>query len=225
MKRKIKLFIDISMTVSFLLLMAYHFTGDSIHEYLGFTLFALFIIHHLLNLNWYKNLNKGKYNLNRKLNTFINTMLFICMIGLMISGILFSQRVLSFLNINNSGMFTRRLHMISSSWAFIFMSFHIGMHLGIFINASKKFIKIKKPVVIVIGILIAIYGVYAFLKRQLYNKMFLLIDFAFFDYEEPIIFFFTDYIAMMGLFIFISYYLQILNNKLNKRKLINQKNI
>lgn len=36
--------------------------------------------------------------------------------------------------------------------------------------------------------------------------MFLLIDYAFFDYDEPIIFFFFDYLAIMGLFIFITYY-------------------
>ena len=32
--------------------------------------------------------------------------------------------------------------------------------------------------------------------------------FAFFDYEEPIIYFVLDYVAIMGLMIFISYYLQ-----------------
>ena len=36
--------------------------------------------------------------------------------------------------------------------------------------------------------------------------MFLLIDYAFFDYDEPIIFFFLDYLAIMGLFIFITYH-------------------
>ena len=190
-KKIIKIIVDIIMTLLFFILMAYHFTGDAIHEYLGFSLFIFFILHHILNFNWYKNLPKGKYSFNRSLNTFINTMLFICMAGLMISGILFSQRVLGFLNIHNSGMFTRRLHMISNSWGFI----------------SKKFINIKKKISIIIASLIALYGVISFIKRGLYNKMFLLVEFAFFNYEEPVIFFFMDYISIMGLFIFISYYL------------------
>lgn len=204
MKRIIKITVDIIMTMLFFVLMAYHFTGDAIHEYLGFSLFIFFILHHILNFNWYKNIYKGKYNFNRILNTFINTMLFLCMAGLMISGILFSQRVLGFLNIHNSGMFTRRLHMISNSWAFIFMSAHLGMHWGMFIN--KNFI--KKQISIIIALFVSIYGVVSFIKRGLYNKMFLLVEFAFFDYEEPVIFFFMDYVSIMGLFIFITYCLK-----------------
>ena len=204
MKRIIKITVDIIMTLLFFVLMAYHFTGDAIHEYLGFSLFIFFILHHILNFNWYKNIYKGKYNFNRILNTFINTMLFLCMLGLMISGILFSQRVLGFLNIHNSGMFTRRLHMISNSWAFVFMSAHLGMHWGMFIN--RKFI--KKQISIIIALFVSIYGVVSFIKRGLYNKMFLLVEFAFFDYEEPVIFFFMDYLPIMGLFIFITYCLK-----------------
>ena len=212
MKRIIKITVDIIMTLLFFVLMAYHFTGDAIHEYLGFSLFIFFILHHILNFNWYKNIYKGKYNFNRILNTFINTMLFLCMAGLMISGILFSQRVLGFLNIHNSGMFTRRLHMISNSWAFIFMSAHLGMHWGMFIN--RKFI--KKQISIIIALFVSIYGVVSFIKRGLYNKMFLLVEFAFFDYEEPVIFFFMDYVSIMGLFIFITYYINELYRKLKK---------
>ena len=104
-------------------------------------------------------------------------------------------------------MFTRRLHMISNSWGFIFMSAHLGMHWGMFINMSKKFINIKEQIALIIAALIAVYGIISFIKRELYNKMFLLVEFAFFNYEEPVILFFMDYLSIMGLFIFISYYL------------------
>lgn len=216
MKKIIKISIDIIMTLLFFLLTAYHWTGDEIHEYLGFSLFIFFIAHHILNFNWYKNLFKGKYSFNRILNTFINIALFVCMLGLMISGIMFSRKVLFFLNLGGGGMFNRRLHMLSASWGFVFISAHIGMHWGMFMSIGNKFIKLKNAFVQVLGILIVVYGIYSFIKRELYQKMFLLIDYAFFDYEEPIIFFFLDYLAIMGLFIFITYYLQKLNNRFKK---------
>lgn len=216
MKKIIKISIDIIMTLLFFLLTAYHWTGDEIHEYLGFSLFIFFIAHHILNFNWYKNLFKGKYSFNRILNTFINIALFVCMLGLMISGIMFSRKVLFFLNLGGGGMFNRRLHMLSASWGFVFISAHIGIHWGMFMSIGNKFIKLKNAFVQVLGILIAVYGIYSFIKRELYQKMFLLIDYAFFDYEEPIIFFFLDYLAIMGLFIFITYYLQKLNNRFKK---------
>lgn len=216
MKKIIKILVDIIMTLLFFLLTAYHWTGDEIHEYLGFSLFVFFIVHHILNFNWYKSLFKGKYSFNRILNTFINTMLILCMLGLMISGIMFSRKVLFFLNLSGGGMFNRKLHMLSASWGFVFISAHIGMHWGMFMSMGNKFIKLKTAFASVLGILIAIYGIYSFIKRELYQKMFLLIDYAFFDYEEPIIFFFLDYLAIMGLFIFITYYLQKLSIRFKK---------
>ena len=223
MKKMIKISVDIIMTLLFFLLTAYHWTGDTIHEYLGFSLFVFFIAHHILNFNWYKNLFKGKYSFNRFLNTFINIMLFLCMLGLMISGIMFSRKVLFFLNLGGGGMFNRRLHMLSASWGFIFISAHIGMHWGMFTSMMKlKNIKavILRILINILGILIALYGIFSFIKRRLYEKMFLLIDYAFFDYDEPIILFFLDYLAIMGFFIFATYYASKLSQK---RKKLNNK--
>lgn len=213
MKNIIKIFIDIIMTILFFVLLAYNLTGRTMHEYLGFLIFSFFILHHILNFNWCKNLFKGKYNLTRSLNTFINFMLFICMLGLIISGILFNRDVVEFFNLSNIKVLNKKVHVICSYWGFIFMSAHLGMHWGIFINMSKKIININKQICITIALLIAIYGIVSFIKRDLHNVMFLFTRLP--DYEKPAIFFFMDHIAIMGLFIFISYYLHILSNRLN----------
>ena len=44
MKKIIKITVDIIMTLLFFVLMAYHFTCDAVHEYLGFLLFIFFIL-------------------------------------------------------------------------------------------------------------------------------------------------------------------------------------
>ncbi|TKZ35563.1 hypothetical protein EZH24_04665 [Brachyspira catarrhinii] len=116
-------------------------------------------------------------------------------------------------------MFNRRLHMLSASWGFVFISAHIGMHWGMFIGMMKlRKIKavILRILINILGILIALYGIFSFIKRRLYEKMFLLIDYAFFDYDEAIIFFFLDYLAIMGFFIFVTYYSSKLSQKRNK---------
>ena len=51
MKNIIKIFIDIIMTILFFVLLGYSFTGRTIHEYLGFLIFAFFILHHILNFH------------------------------------------------------------------------------------------------------------------------------------------------------------------------------
>lgn len=58
----------------------------------------------------------------------------------------------------------------------------------------------------IVAIVIAIYGIYAFVKRDIAGYMFLKIQFVFFDFEEPLIFFLLDYLAVMGLFVLIGHY-------------------
>lgn len=79
---------------------------------------------------------------------------------------------------------------------------------------SKKFINIKKTICITIALLIAIYGIVSFIKIDLHNVIFLITKLN--NYDEPAAFFLMDHIAIMGLFIFITYYLCRLSTKLNK---------
>ena len=55
--------------------------------------------------------------------------------------------------------------------------------------------------------MIAGYGAYAFVKREIGSYLLMRIQFVFFDYEEPVFFFILDYIAVMGLFVFLGHYL------------------
>jgi hypothetical protein len=207
---KMKAILDIVMTVMLMAQMAYHITGDRAHMYLGAILLTLFIVHNILNRRWYTTLFKGKYGAVRIIYTTINLLLALSMLGILISGILLSP-LSNFLPFS-SGMFARRLHMISTSWGFVLVSAHLGLHWGRVIGTVKRLIKINVPplvprIAVRLGTCgIAAYGLYAFIVRQFGLKMFLLIEFAFFDYEEPPFFFFRDYIAIMGLCACVAYY-------------------
>lgn len=58
-----------------------------------------------------------------------------------------------------------------------------------------------------IAALIAAYGIYAFIEHQVGLYMFNLIQFAYFDYEQSALIFFAEYLAIMGLFVIVFYYL------------------
>lgn len=209
LKQILKIAIDIAMTVLFLALMAYHVTGNSLHEWLGVTLFLLFIVHHILNFKWYKGLFKGKYTVSRVLMAAVNLLLFAAMVGMMISGIMLSREVFSFLNFC-AGMFGRRLHMVSTAWGFCLMAAHVGLHWGMVVAMMKKLpVSGKWAGMIARGVaaLLALYGIYAFISRQIGERMLLLMEYAFFDYGEPAVFFFADYICILILFAALSYYL------------------
>ena len=220
MKRKqvIKIIVDILMSVILILLMAYSLVGEAAHEWLGMGIFALFILHHVLNNRWSRNVFKGKYTPFRVLQTVLVFLSLSSMTGSAISGIVISRHALAFLPIHTGTSWARTLHILSGYWGFVFISLHIGLHWGAMMNGMKKMFKkssaVRTWIVRAIGWMIAGYGAYAFIIRDIGSYMLLKIQFVFFDFAEPLIFFLLDYIAVMGLFVFIGHYLSVILKKI-----------
>lgn len=223
-RKKIKLGIDIIMTILLLFLMGYQLWGDTAHEWAGAGMLVLFIAHHLLNLNWYRNLFRGKYTAVRVLITVVDTALFIAMVCLMASGIIMSRHVFVFLPIH-SGMGTARLvHMAACYWGFVLMALHLGLHWRMVLTGMRKLSGLTNPsgirtaVLRIAAAVTAAYGLYVFAVRDLATYMFLRTQFVFLDFSEPPVSFYIDYLAMMGLFIWISYYLSGILQRSGKKK-------
>lgn len=208
-----KLIIDFAMTVALMLLMAYELIGQVSHEWIGIGMFVLFILHHILNWKWSKGLLKGKYTAFRIFQTVLVFFVLLTMVGSMVSGIILSSHALTFLPISRGRNFARILHMLSAYWGFVLMSLHLGFHWSMMMAMAKRLSKKDSSILTwglrSIAVMIAGYGVYAFFHREIGLYMLLKSKFVFFDFEEPLILFFMDYIAIMGLFVFIGHYLSV----------------
>lgn len=211
-KFRMKLLIDLCMTIALPLLMAYNLIGEAAHEWIGAGMFVLVIIHNILNLQWYKNLFKGKYSPFRVFQLILDIAIVLSMVGLMVSGIMMSRHVFDFLQIRNGNAFARLLHMLSAYWGFVLMMVHLGFHTSMIMGVIKKAAKTTKASkarVIILrtaAIMLCGYGVYAFIHRQIGTYMFLQNQYVFFDFMEPLIFFFVDYFAIMALFVCVGHY-------------------
>lgn len=215
-KFKIKLAVDLLMTLVLLFLMGYQLWGETAHEWAGAGMLVLFLVHHLLNHGWYRNLFRGKYTVMRVLISVVDLALLAVMICLMASGITMSRHVFAFLPING-GMGTARLvHMAACYWGFVLTALHLGLHWGMMMARVRQILgvtgesKVRVLVLRILAVLIAGYGLYAFVTRDLVTYMFLRTQFVFLDYSESPISFYIDYLAMMGLFIWIVYYLSVI---------------
>ena len=137
---KIRLPLDIMMTLVSIVLMGgnYLFPAEIVHEILGVGLFVLWNVHIFLNRRWYGAIFKGKYNPYRVMQTVINCCILLCTIFLMISGIILSNHLFTFLNIQSGLGFARIAHLLSSHWYYLFMSLHIGLHVGVITNRIKQ---------------------------------------------------------------------------------------
>lgn len=213
MKKKFicKIAIDIIMTILLLSLMARQLTGDFAHEWLGAGILVLWIVHHILNQSWYGHLFKGKYTPVRIMQTVTNFALLLSMFGLMVSGIILSREVFAFLPISGGIALARTMHMLSAFWGFVLMALHLGLHWNMILAMVRKATGAAtsnrtRMILRIAAVLIAGYGLYAFIKNQFLSYMFLRTHFVFFDFEKPALLFFTEYIAIMGLFIFLVHY-------------------
>ena len=96
MKRKIKIVIDVVMSISLLFLMAYQVTGEKYHEWIGAGMLVLFLIHNLLNAGWYRGIFKGRYSTLRILRTVVNLLVLVSILLTGYSGIVLSRHVFRF---------------------------------------------------------------------------------------------------------------------------------
>lgn len=212
MKPKIilKISVDIAMSIALLFLMAYSLIGENTHEWIGIGMFILFVMHHILNSVWSRNIFKGKYTALRIWQTVLVIVVFVCMAGSMISGVVLSHYAFSFLPIHTGQGWARTMHMICAYWGLVMMSLHVGFHFSMMIGITRKYIgKVSARYIWlarIVAVGIAVYGVIAFVNRDIGSYMFMINPFVFLDFEEPIVFFFADYIAIMGLFVFIGHY-------------------
>lgn len=223
-KAIIKIVIDVLMSLGLLFLMGYQFWGDVAHEWAGAGMFLLFIAHHVLNGNWYKNLLHGKYSPSRIFQLLVDILVFLSMICLMISGIMLSNHVFAFLDIHGGMSFARLLHMSASHWGFVLMALHLGMHWGMFMGLAKKALHLKQPsrvrkiLLPILSVGIAVYGLVVFIQRDLLTYMLVRTQFVFLDFSESIPLFYLDYLAMMGTFVFLAYYVSKLLRKMSGKR-------
>ena len=275
----IRMIVDFAMTVILLLQMGYLRIGETVHEWLGITMFVLFIVHHLLNRRWIAEIFHGKYSPFRVFQTALVVLLFLTMIGSAVSGIMVSKHVFTFMDIGHIS-FARNLHMLCGYWNFVLMSLHLGLHwimitgmisrqfaqdsrvLGSNANAgteintgpeanpaengnmgsvrnaengntrsdtstenwktgqdttaengntesNTKSGNSSRTAVFaarIIAALIAAYGIFVMITRQIPEYLFGTVKFASFNISEPLPLFLLDYLAMMGLFVFAGHY-------------------
>ena len=217
-----KIIVDLGMTVLLLLLMTYELIGQAVHEWLGVGMFVLMLLHHVLNKAWGQNVFKGRYSAVRILQTVLVISVLSAMIGSMISGVILSRHVFSFLPIRGGRSFARSLHMVCAYGGFVLMSLHLGFHWVVMMGIIKKHIKkqsaVHKWIWRIAAAIIAGYGIFAFVKRDIGSYMFLKNQFVFFDFEEPLILFLLDYVSIMGLFVFISHYFAAVLRRMQQKK-------
>lgn len=220
----IKIFVDICMSALFLLLISYHLLDDAPHEWIGAAVFLLFSAHNILNYRWYKNLFKGKYTAVRLMQTETNLLLWVTMLGCIVSSLCISGHVFAFLDLDAARM-GRSLHLVATVWAFILVSIHLGLHWQMFIGMSKKVFKVQGNAAVifrwtarVIVLAISASALYIFITRKMWEEMFFLTEFKWFDYEKTLLVYLLENVCLMTMFGAVGHYSKKLISRITIKK-------
>jgi len=214
MKKIVRHLTDLSMTIFLVGLMAYSITGQEVHEWMGVTVLTLFVLHHLLNIKWFRALGQGRYTLSRMIQSVLVILLTISVAAQIISGLSMSRHALPFLDIPISTSIARLIHLSCGYWSFLLMSLHLGFHWGIFLGLGQKLLgghslpRIGQIALCVIVGAAALYGVVCFVQQNIADYLFLRTEFVFFDYEKSPLLVLGELAAMMALWVLFGYLLQ-----------------
>jgi hypothetical protein len=218
-----RLIIDIAMTILLLCAFAYRITGDAAHEWIGVSVFGLFIAHNIINRKWYKTIFKGAYTMRRVIMTAVNLSLALTMVTLITTGLLDSRTVLAFLHLSG-GMALRKIHTTAAYWGLLLIAVHIGLHWGMFINIARNMTgittknRVRTIIIRLLAFLIVITGIWWSFDRDMFSKLFQGFSFDYWDEERPALLFFTANLSIMAIYIFVTYYgIKLLERKSKKK--------
>ena len=181
-KRIAKPVTDAAMFVLFLLVMGEAKLPGAAHEWLGIALFVLFLFHTALNIRWYRALFSGRYPTKRVVQTVVNLALFVAMLGCMFSAVPISGTVFAALPMGGAQM-GRTLHLVSTAWAFLLSSVHLGLHLPALLRKILRGRRADRTFCLLLGAIMTafvIYGAAVFAERRFWEE--LLCTVAFKDY-------------------------------------------
>ena len=204
--------LNMVMTIGFVAVMDYRFTGNVVHEILGLFLVLLFFLHNYLNRFWYGAIGKGNRNLLRVISTTANLLLLVLLLVVMATGVLISQTV--FVAFAVSGhLWVHQLHTFSAYSSFILCGIHLGLHWsgiwrklcrGLGLDSTRLGVVLlgRVAALVIIG-----YGIHASFSHQIGSKLMFAHVFGGWGGKPSLIDFLIDYPAIFGCYTLVTHYL------------------
>lgn len=201
----IKRCLDVVLLFLLEVLMCFQYTGQKIHEWVGTAMFLSVVLHNLLNIRWYSSVLKGKHTVIRMFQIIINLALVADMFLMMISGILMSGYVFAWMPITTGAYEARLFHLAGAHWGYLLMSIHMGMHFGMMNQMWKKlqnypYGKLLLQALKVFGVVVWVYGLYAFIVQNIVGYLFLTNQFYIWGTASNMVVFIVQNLAMLFFF-------------------------
>lgn len=133
---------DSLLLLFFVLASAPQATGIPAHEWISFLYLIPFVLHLLLNWDWLARIPRqlfGKISIENKINVIWNSLLYLMMVFVTISGILISEAALPALGWNLAeDRFWSNMHHLSGNLLMPMLGIHLALHWNWIRGMSRK---------------------------------------------------------------------------------------
>jgi hypothetical protein len=138
------LLVDAAIFGGFLLATDPHATGQAIHEWLGIAFGATIIVHLLLHWKWIVNVVRRTFTRlpgQVRINSVLNSLLFVSVTLIIFSGIMISKVVLSAFGLTgqHDGIW-RVVHTTATTAAVILVGLHVALHWKWVVSTVKRYV-------------------------------------------------------------------------------------
>ncbi|MFV0600900.1 MAG: DUF4405 domain-containing protein [Brachymonas sp.] len=206
-----KLALDALMLGLILVAFAYELTGSIIHELLGLALLGLFFVHGGWNWAWFRSLFKGRYSGLRSVTLLVNALLLISVVVMMVSGIVNADLLFRVTGVELDWI-PREIHTASANWFLILMAVHLGLHWKLVMHEASSLLGLgeaspaRRLAMSALALFVAAFGVHVSIERSLYARLIAYYSFGNWQFDESVLGFFVQYLAIVGLYASVAYY-------------------
>lgn len=169
---------------------AYNGLGNAAHEVIGTVMFGLLITHNVFNRRWYGTITKGRRDARGAIAKAINLSLLAAMLSLLVTSVIISQTVFSFLPIASS-VTARQAHTFAAYAALLVVALHLGLQWSMIMELVRIRLRLRagNPVrawaLRAVAVLIAAYGIHSLMAVNIASKLSMRVPEGFSDFQMP----------------------------------------
>jgi L-ascorbate metabolism protein UlaG (beta-lactamase superfamily) len=209
-----RLVLDFVMLTLIIAEFGYPVLGNTAHELIGFALLALYVQHLRWNGRWFLLPLKRHADALRLSMFIINYLLTVSLVLMVLGGLANSHLLLNLIGREN-GPLPRLLHTTAAYWFLIFLALHLGLHwktiMAQLVNrgGSPALSPWKTLCRRLFVAAIVLSGILSFLALDVAGRLLAWYSFDFWDPASSALLFFARYLALVGLFATLAFYLQL----------------
>lgn len=206
----VRLILDFIAASLLLATYAYNGLGNIAHEVIGSAMFALLITHNIFNRRWYARIVKRR-EARGTISKVITLSLLFTMLSLLVTSVIISQTVFSFLPVATS--FTaRQAHTLVAYGALLFVALHLGLQWSMIMGLVRGRLgleannRLRSWILRVLALGIAAYGVHSLLALNVGSKLLMQVAMGFTDFQVSSPVLLAQHSAVVGLGVCLSHY-------------------